>query len=125
MARRRKSTFGQRLLESAREVARIERGEIEPARVTRYTVAEAVVEPPPRYGAGRIRCSWISSASVRVGIGRTLGQPDLWPRSSVQMTAGRPDQDPLMRCSSGSVGTRLRGEACGAVLHRMGARRGR
>ena len=55
MSRRAKSTFGERLLESAREAARIERGEIEPARVTRYTVAEAEVEPPPRYAAGRIR----------------------------------------------------------------------
>jgi putative transcriptional regulator len=55
MSRRAKSTFGERLLESAREAARIERGEIEPARVTRYTVAEAEVEPPPQYAAGRIR----------------------------------------------------------------------
>jgi hypothetical protein len=43
--RRKKSTFGQRLLESAQEAARVERGEVEPARVTRYTVAEAEVEP--------------------------------------------------------------------------------
>jgi putative transcriptional regulator len=55
MARRAKTTFGQRLVESAREAARIERGEAEPGRVTRYTVAEAEVEPPPQYGAGRIR----------------------------------------------------------------------
>ncbi|MEZ4425422.1 MAG: helix-turn-helix domain-containing protein [Gemmatimonadota bacterium] len=55
MARRAKGTFGQRLLESAREAARIERGEAEPGRVTRYTVAEAEVEPPPQYGADRIR----------------------------------------------------------------------
>jgi putative transcriptional regulator len=55
MSRRAKSTFGQRLIESAREAARIERGEIEPARVTRYTVAHAAVQPPPQYGAGRIR----------------------------------------------------------------------
>ena len=55
MATPRKATFGERLLESAREAARIEGGEAEPGRVTRYTVAEAEVEPPPRYGAGRIR----------------------------------------------------------------------
>jgi putative transcriptional regulator len=55
MGQRKKSTFGQRLLASAREAARIERGEVEPGRVTRYTVAQAEVEPPPQYGAGRIR----------------------------------------------------------------------
>jgi putative transcriptional regulator len=55
MPRRKKVTFGQRLLASAREAAQIERGESDPARVTRYTVAQAEVEPPPHYGAGRIR----------------------------------------------------------------------
>jgi putative transcriptional regulator len=55
MGQRKKSTFGQRLLASAREAARIERGEVEPGRVTRYTVAQAEVEPPPQYRAGRIR----------------------------------------------------------------------
>ena len=55
MPRRKKSTFGQRLLRSAREAARIERGELEPARVTRYTVAEAEVVPPPHYRARKIR----------------------------------------------------------------------
>ena len=55
MARRPKSTFGQRLLGSAREAGRIERGELKPARVTRYTVAEAEVTPPPHYRAGQIR----------------------------------------------------------------------
>lgn len=55
MAAQRKATFGQRLLESAREAARIERGEAEPGRVTRHTAAEAEVEPPPQYGPGRIR----------------------------------------------------------------------
>mgnify|MGYP001329999172 FL=1 len=55
MARRPKSTFGQRLLGSAREAVRIQRGELAPARVTRYTVAEAEVTPPPRYRAGQIR----------------------------------------------------------------------
>ena len=47
MPRRPKTAFGQRILASAREAARIERGELEPARVTRYTVAEAEVTPPP------------------------------------------------------------------------------
>ena len=55
VATRRKATFGERLLESAREAARIERGEADPGRVTRYTAAEAEVEPPPHYGPGRIR----------------------------------------------------------------------
>lgn len=55
MPRAAKSPFGQRLIESAREAARIERGEIEPARVTRYTMGESQVDPPPRYEAGRIR----------------------------------------------------------------------
>jgi len=55
MGQRKKSTFGQRLLASAREAARIEKGEVEPGRVTRYTVAQAEVEPPPQYGASRIR----------------------------------------------------------------------
>lgn len=55
MPTRSKSTFGQRLLESAQEAAQIERGEVEPARITRYTVAEAEVKPPPRYAASRIR----------------------------------------------------------------------
>jgi hypothetical protein len=51
MGTRRKPTFEERLVESAREAARIERGEAEPGRVTRYTVAEAEVAPPPRYAA--------------------------------------------------------------------------
>ena len=55
MPQRKKPTLGQRLLASAREAAQIERGEVEPARVTRYTVVQAEVEPPPQYGAGRIR----------------------------------------------------------------------
>lgn len=50
-----KTTFGSRLLESAREAVRIERGEAEPARVTRYTAAGSEVQPPPRYVSGRIR----------------------------------------------------------------------
>jgi putative transcriptional regulator len=55
MAPRKKPTFGQRLLASARQAAAIERGEVEPALVTRYTVVQADVEPPPHYGPGRIR----------------------------------------------------------------------
>ncbi len=50
-----KATFGDRLVESAREAVRIERGEAKPARVTRYTAAEATVEPPPWYVPDRIR----------------------------------------------------------------------
>jgi putative transcriptional regulator len=51
----RKPTFGERLIESAREAVQIERGEVKPARVTRYTAAEAKVEPPPQYVPKRIR----------------------------------------------------------------------
>lgn len=47
--------FGRRLVEAAQEAVRIERGELEPARISRYTAAEATVEPPPRYAAERIR----------------------------------------------------------------------
>lgn len=55
MKARKKATFGERLMESAREAVRIERGEAKPPRVTRYTAAEATVEPPPCYGPDRIR----------------------------------------------------------------------
>ena len=50
-----KSVFGQKLIDSVREAVEIERGQKEPARVTRYTAAEARVEAPPRYVAERIR----------------------------------------------------------------------
>ncbi len=48
-------TFGERLLESAGEALRIERGEIDPARAVTLTVADAEVEPPPHYDAAGIR----------------------------------------------------------------------
>jgi putative transcriptional regulator len=50
-----KGSFGQKLIESAKEAVEIRRGEREPARVTKYTAAEARVEAPPRYVAERIR----------------------------------------------------------------------
>ena len=50
-----KGTFGQQLIEAAREAVQIERGEREPARITRYTAAEAKVEPPPQYVSDRIK----------------------------------------------------------------------
>jgi len=50
-----KGTSGQQLIESAREAVAIERGEKRPARITRYTAAEAKVEPPPRYVSERIK----------------------------------------------------------------------
>jgi putative transcriptional regulator len=50
-----KSAFGQRLIDAAKEAVEIERGEKEPARVTRYTAAETKVEAPPRYVAKRIK----------------------------------------------------------------------
>ena len=55
MTMKKKATFGSRLLESAREAVRIERGEAEPARITRYTAAGTEVEPPPQYVPDRIR----------------------------------------------------------------------
>ncbi|HSW30368.1 MAG TPA: helix-turn-helix domain-containing protein [Longimicrobiales bacterium] len=55
MKTQKKATFGSRLLESAREAVRIDRGEAEPARVTRYTAAGSEVEPPPQYVPDRIK----------------------------------------------------------------------
>jgi putative transcriptional regulator len=52
---RKKESFGQKLIESAREAVEIQRGTREPGRVTRYTVAETKVEAPPQYVAERIR----------------------------------------------------------------------
>jgi putative transcriptional regulator len=51
----RQSAFGQKLIESAREAVEIERGKKDPARVTKYTAAEAKVEAPPQYIPERIR----------------------------------------------------------------------
>lgn len=48
-------TFGEQLIESVREAVQIERGKAVPARLTRYTAAEAKVDPPPRYVAARIK----------------------------------------------------------------------
>ena len=50
-----KDTFGQMLIGSAKEAVQIERGEGEPARVTKYTAAEAKVVPPPQYVPERIK----------------------------------------------------------------------
>ena len=55
MKAQKKDTFGQQLIESAREAAAIERGETKPARITRHTAAETKVEPPPRYVSDRIK----------------------------------------------------------------------
>jgi DNA-binding transcriptional regulator YiaG len=56
MAKRSGSTLGGRLLQSAREAARIERGELRPASISRHlTAATADVEPPPTYDAETIR----------------------------------------------------------------------
>lgn len=54
---RKKPTFGELLIRSAREAVAIERGEMAPARATRYriTARAAVVAPPPPYDASRIR----------------------------------------------------------------------
>jgi putative transcriptional regulator len=50
-----KSAFGRQFIESAKEAVQIERGEREAARITKYTAAEAEVEPPPRYVSERIK----------------------------------------------------------------------
>ena len=50
-----KSTFGQQLIESAKEAVQIERGERPATRITKYTAAEAEVEPPPQYVSERIK----------------------------------------------------------------------
>jgi len=50
-----KGTFGRSLIESARETVQIERGEADPARVTKYTAAVAEVVPPPHYVPERIK----------------------------------------------------------------------
>jgi putative transcriptional regulator len=50
-----KGVFGKQLIDSAREAVEIQRGKKEPARVTRYTAAQAKVEAPPQYVAKRIR----------------------------------------------------------------------
>lgn len=55
MKGKKKETLGQRLIGSAREALQIERGETEPARITRYTAAGTEVEPPPRYVSERIK----------------------------------------------------------------------
>jgi putative transcriptional regulator len=55
MASRAKPTVASRLIESMREAVEIERGRMEPARVTRYTAAGADVAPPPEYPARRIK----------------------------------------------------------------------
>ena len=55
MKTQKRTTFGDQLLESAREAVRIERGEVEPARVTRYTAASTEVDPPPQYVPDRIK----------------------------------------------------------------------
>jgi putative transcriptional regulator len=55
MSTSKKRTFGQQLIEAAREAVAIERGELKPARVTRYTIDRTEVEPPPQYRAGQIR----------------------------------------------------------------------
>ena len=50
-----KDTFGQLLIEAAKEAVQIERREAAPARVTKYTAAETRVVPPPQYPSERIK----------------------------------------------------------------------
>jgi putative transcriptional regulator len=53
--RREPASLGQQLIEAAREAVEIERGNREPARITRVTAADATVPPPPPCPADRIR----------------------------------------------------------------------
>ena len=55
MAEQRKRTLGEKLVGSAREAVEIERGRLEPARISQHTAADSTVQPPPAYGAHRIR----------------------------------------------------------------------
>ena len=64
MPKRRK--FGETLLAAAAEAVSIEKGKLAPGRVTRYNVADAKVDRPPRYNARRIR---------RIRVQMDLSQP--------------------------------------------------
>ena len=55
MSKRKGMTFGERLIASVEEAVQISRGELEPGRVTQYTVADAEVEPPPQYRPDQIK----------------------------------------------------------------------
>ncbi len=55
MNTRKQGTFGGRLIASVQEAVRIDRGDLEPGRVTRYTAKTAEVGAPPRYGSDRIK----------------------------------------------------------------------
>ena len=55
MSKRKRMTFGERLIASMEEAVKISRGELEPARVTRYTMADAAIEPPPQYSPDQIK----------------------------------------------------------------------
>lgn len=47
--------LGQLLVESMREAVQIETGTLRPARRHRRTAADTTVNPPPKYGASRVR----------------------------------------------------------------------
>lgn len=55
MTTRKRQNFGKLLIASAKEAVQIDRGELEPGRVTRYTAKTAEVGAPPRYDPGRIK----------------------------------------------------------------------
>lgn len=56
MTQSKEESVADRLLRSAREAAAIEKGELNPARVSRHlTAATAEVIPPPTFDAARIR----------------------------------------------------------------------
>ncbi len=50
-----KMTFGELMVASSEEAAAIARGDLKPAKVASVTAGDASVEPPPAYGAKRVR----------------------------------------------------------------------
>ena len=61
------SSIGPRLVEAAREMVRIHRGEIEPARVVRITVTDFDVESPPTLSPEEIR-----AVRIRMGVSQPI-----------------------------------------------------
>jgi len=61
------SSIGPRLLESARQALQIHRGEIEPARVVRITIADFDVKSPPTLSPEEIR-----AVRIRMGVSQPI-----------------------------------------------------
>ena len=61
------SRIGPRLVEAARQMVQIHRGEIEPARVVRITIADFDVESPPTLSPEEIR-----AVRIRMGVSQPI-----------------------------------------------------